>query len=426
MVVFEETNRGYEIDGNGNVTGAIKLEADEQAGDITKDGEYDGTSTAPYEINCIEDLVAFSKAINNNEISQTCYVILMRTLDFKSITSYGNYKATYSYDESLLAYIEDETSNTTLMELCTADLGFIPIGTSATSTTSRFKGNFDGQGYEIQNIYINTSGNAGLFGGVFLATVSNLGISGEITSTGSYAGGIIAEGASTIINCYNESDVTGKSSTGGIVGHGGWQAFSMQNCYNTGEILSINSYAGGLAGTFAGTIDNCYNLANVTSNSSYSAGVLGQSAGSVTITNCYNTGNVESISIQAAGIIASEYSTAIVNNCYNTGDILVTNDWTNYSYAKGIGGTTITNCYSSGDLSSNVECYVIGSGTVSNCYYYSSALTSSYAENDAIDVDGKTAEEIVELLNSYIDDTEDYPTDWNKWKVGDDGYPTFE
>ena len=46
-------------------------------------------------------------------------------------------------------------------------------------------------------------------------------------------------------------------------------------------------------------------------------------------------------------------------------------------------------------------------------------------EEGAIDVEGKTAEQIVELLNSYKDDTGAYPTDWKQWKVGKDGNPTF-
>ena len=41
-----------------------------------------------------------------------------------------------------------------IMELCTSDLGFIPIGTDAQVYTSRFQGKFNGQGFEIKNLYV--------------------------------------------------------------------------------------------------------------------------------------------------------------------------------------------------------------------------------------------------------------------------------
>ena len=430
VVKFNKSNRYYEIDSKGNVEGPKELVKDEYAGDITKGGTCTGSASNPYQISCIEDLVAFSKLINNNEINQTSTVILMRTLDFKSIFSYDDYEAKYSYDETTNSYIKDENSEKTLMELCTKDQGFIPIGKSANDTTARFRGTFDGQGFEIQNIYINISGNAGLFGGTFSATINNLGISGNITSTGGYAGGIVAHGVSTsYYKCYNKANVKGKGYTGGLVGHGSWAVAVTSECVNYGEITSENGYTGGLAGSYAGKIVNSHNEGNVKSQNLYAGGILGQSAGKITITNCYNSGHIESGTYPAKGIIADVYAETIVNNCYNEGDIEVKEyKWDAYSAASGLGGTTVTNSYNAGNIiDKHSQSYEITSGTTNNCYYFSNLESNGEIVGEGtIDISEKTTEEFVELLNSYTDDTGTYPSDWKRWKVGENGYPVFE
>ena len=119
VIVFEESKRAYTIDENGSFITDTIATIDELAGDITKNNKNNGSSEAPYEINSIEDLVYFSKAINNREIVSNSYVILTDTLDFNSVNSYKNYKAKYKYDETTNAYIEDENSNISLIELCT-------------------------------------------------------------------------------------------------------------------------------------------------------------------------------------------------------------------------------------------------------------------------------------------------------------------
>lgn len=64
VIKFNESQRYYVIDNGGKISGPEKLIKDEHPGDITKGGTYDGSDEEPYEISCIEDLVAFSKLIN--------------------------------------------------------------------------------------------------------------------------------------------------------------------------------------------------------------------------------------------------------------------------------------------------------------------------------------------------------------------------
>ena len=62
-IIFNETNRYYTIDSDGNISEPQEIVKDNNPGDITKgiDGEdLDGSEEHPYEIWCIEDLVVLS------------------------------------------------------------------------------------------------------------------------------------------------------------------------------------------------------------------------------------------------------------------------------------------------------------------------------------------------------------------------------
>ena len=169
-VVFNESNRYYMVDKDGNVGEAQDIIEDKNPGDITtgKDGEtLDGSEEHPYEIWCIEDLVTFSNIVNGegirlengNPIEITTansfsgkYVVLKTTLNFKSKLSYQNSER---IDFGDINGIEDD-GNILMNEMMTGS-GFRPIGT--------FSGTFDGNYYQICNLYENKDNiNLGLFG----------------------------------------------------------------------------------------------------------------------------------------------------------------------------------------------------------------------------------------------------------------------
>ena len=99
-VNFKDTERYYEVGDEGDVSNPIIKEEIEYAGDITKGGTLDGSVDKPYEIWCIEDLVAFSQNVSNGNTYSGKYVKLMRTLDFNSIFSYNDH-TTKEYDTYL-------------------------------------------------------------------------------------------------------------------------------------------------------------------------------------------------------------------------------------------------------------------------------------------------------------------------------------
>ena len=80
IVHFNESNRYYEIESNGKITGPIDIIFDTEAGVL----EGTGSSTDPFIIMSIEDLVYFSQSVNNGNSYSGKYVVLGKTLDFNS------------------------------------------------------------------------------------------------------------------------------------------------------------------------------------------------------------------------------------------------------------------------------------------------------------------------------------------------------
>ncbi len=437
LVVVEESGRIHNVSGDGKVEPEGKIEIDPKAGDITKGGVSKGTSALPYEISCIEDLVAFSKAIGNNEISRSCYAIVTKDLDFKSIFSYGDYKKTYSYDSGKNAYVEDENSTTRLMELCTTGQGFIPI--------DHFSGMFDGKKNTIRNMYIEKTGNAGLFGvrdANKTNTISNITITGEITSTDGSAAGILATNSNhnlSIINCHNEAKITAYTNAGGIIGNGGGFWVAMQECSNTADIKARSQLAG-LIGIGSGSLKNCYNTGSVTLSGYYNTtnaaigGLVGKSQSTITMTNCYNTGPVKGIHNYAnvGGMVGLVYGTVTANNSYNIGNITKSGI---HRGSSTFGASSANNCYNLGELIGDSG-YEFGASTVVDRSYYSSTVSNGNARpiEGLIDISDKSLSEFVELLNSYRKETTDgegntvqvWPSGWKTWKAGENGYPVFD
>ena len=94
IVTFNNTNRNYKVDSDKNIEGPVDIEIieDSYAGDITKNGTLDGVSN-PYQITCIEDLVAFSKMSETNNFENK-KIKLKRNLDFESELSYADWERT--------------------------------------------------------------------------------------------------------------------------------------------------------------------------------------------------------------------------------------------------------------------------------------------------------------------------------------------
>lgn len=277
-VLFPDTNRYYEVDKNGNITGPNEVVNDENAGDITKGGRCDGSEEKPYEICCIEDLVMLANRTNGKgnyidekgELKDATVVnnpfrgknfILTRTLNFESKYSYSKPEIKWSYDSENDAYKIDETSTKTLKELITnkEGVGFVPISPITGSTYLMFQGNLDGKGYTIKNLYENrTDKQAGLFGTSNGNVIKNLKLTGNIKAPGQEIGAFVFRTADCkIYNCYNLVNINDGSNGAGFVSHV-MGNITLINCYsrtnNNRGLITFDDVNG------TTTIVNCYNM----------------------------------------------------------------------------------------------------------------------------------------------------------------------
>ena len=276
-----------------------------------------------------QDLLAFKNAVNagNNYSGKTVY--LMNDIDLTSV--------------------------------CSATAGtWVPIGNT---TSAVFRGTFDGNNYTIQNLYISSSANLGLFGFNY-GTIQNVTVRGSLRATSTYAGGIAGRNYGTIKNCknyvnitttssqaggitglnnvlidrcMNYGTITGNSSSaalGGIIGTNASASAIVQNCGNQATVTG-GMQCGGISGTFNyGKMYNCYNSGTITGNGknangdSMVGGITGYfSANAVSyIYNCYNKGTVKGPNGgEVGGIVGGAYSATTINkylyNCYNIATI---------------------------------------------------------------------------------------------------------
>ncbi len=213
-----------------------------------------GTADSPNEIATLEQLEAFRDYINAGATGGE-----------------GEYfKLTASIDMSAKYSVGSGTSWT-------------PIGTS---DKAPFNSTFDGGGFEISGLYINTEdAYQGLFG-YSTGTIKNLTVSGSITG-GIDTGGIVGYNAGgRVENCCNTNAVNGGSSVSGIVGYN--NGGSIENCYNAGAVTGTGNKIGGIAGSNSGSVKNSYNTGTVSGNG-WVGGIVGSSDGSVRYCYYLNT-----------------------------------------------------------------------------------------------------------------------------------------
>ena len=230
------------------------------------------------QVNTIEDL-------DNMRENLFANYVLTKDLDFENCNSYQNCDNMSTY---------------------TQGLGWEPIGylDEDSEIEYPFYGTFDGQGYEISNLYINRAEPSGLFG-LNYGTIKDLKVvdvniellaeAEEMTAVGA----IVANNHGTISNCYASGQVSGEEFVGGLVGYqggatienssssvsvtglgevgglvGASEASTISNSYATGDVTGV-SFVGGLAGYSNDSISNSFSIGLVTA-SSYFGGLVGE------------------------------------------------------------------------------------------------------------------------------------------------------
>lgn len=324
----------------------------------------DGSQSNPWQITTIAELDSVRNHLDGN-------FVLMNDLIFSAgdFEKGGNY-----YNDST---------------------GWNPLSTS----DNVFKGQLNGKGHTIQNLYINLpdSNYVGLFGRIDSTRIDSLGlinvnitgkdIVGSITgrlnystmyscycsgtiSGNKYVGGLVGYiyNYSTVSISYNSANVSGTGEiTGGIVGYSNNHS-TVSNCYNAGKISGISKVGGLIGETYTATTKNSFNLGEISANL-YIGGLVGRNYYYSNITSCYNTGHISGGSY-AGGLTGIHDRSGQITFCYNTGNI------TGSSYIGGLAGqnyynTYIYNSYNTGFVSGNSKVGGAIGDNISGRIYYS-------------------------------------------------------
>ena len=267
-----------------------------------------------------------------------------------------------------------------------------------------FTGVFNGGGFSISGVYVNTTSSAGFFtsfnGDLYNLSIVNSYIKGQSNVGGMFSS--VSKVGGKIEYAYFDGAVVGNSSVGGLIGSA--NCTYARNCGNYGDVWGTGGYVAGLSGSFSSYgIYDCFNDGNVYSTGDYVSGITG-STSNYTISNCINRGNITGKNYVSGIVSGTRYSH--VTSCGNTGNI------TGEKYVGGICAyngeylytTSIGSCYNSGTVTGSdhvggiigylstvslSKCYNIGNvigttnvgavagysdsiwgrGTVSNCCY---------------------------------------------------------
>ncbi len=274
-----------------------------------------------------------------------------------------------------------------------------PIGSS---TSRYFSGRYDGGGYTITNMTLESGSYKGLFGCMKGGMLKNIVIAeSDISFTGNYSyigivvGAVDQDSAVIVRNCINYSNINAENSNyiGGIVGGMyspnnvfGADNLTIVNCINYGQVNG-DSYVGGIIGYYYSRptteptrnismygIEKCDNFGAISGNA-----LVGGICGSFEIASnrfdgvediyfqyCSNNGTITGNGGNVGGLgglvgYLGNVAQAILE-CYNTGNVI------NLSSTGVTGGLfggvntdeEIVRCYNTGDITN-------GNGMVGSC-----------------------------------------------------------
>ncbi|GAB5409767.1 MAG: hypothetical protein BalsKO_21320 [Balneolaceae bacterium] len=210
--------------------------------------------------------------------------------------------------------------------------GFSPIGSSST----RFKGTYNGNGHSITGLTINrpSTDYIGFFGFIDSASIDKVSLSSLTISGNQYVGGLL--GLS-----FNESFITQSTTTGTVTG--------------------ASDYVGGLAGSFISFSDSLGSFSNNSSTATVTGasqigGLVGFMNINGTIQNSDATGDVNGLN-EVGGFIGqvSPYNT-VIKNSYATGNVISSGAGVIASTGVGVAGGLV-GALDSGEI---IESYATG------------------------------------------------------------------
>src|SRR5690606_39058075 len=245
--------------------------------------------------------------------------------------------------------------------------GWIPIG----QATVEFTGVYDGDNYEIRNLWSDSlAGHGGLFGRANGAKFKNINLKNVIivSAASNYMGGLVGYAVNmtedSIYNCHvsgviNESN-SSKIYIGGVVGSCIGSGVSINKCSFEGIIkssISANGYIGGICGYCQTSIKNSYSSGNIVAPS---ASILGGLCGTLRINNTcsysYSLVNINeglnAVGSSVGGLLGVAESNSRILKSWARGSV---------SGSRQVGGFvgansgSIVDCYSTGFVVGNTD-----------------------------------------------------------------------
>ena len=276
--------------------------------------------------------------------------------------------------------------------------GWQPIG----ADLDPFLGTFDGQGYEIRDLFIHRPAEdyVGLFscvgeGGV----IRNVGVANATMRGFISVGSLTAVNDGTVSDSYATGSVTGEWNAGGLVGR---NYGTVSNSYSTGSVMG-DVYVGGLMGVNDGTVSNSYAAGSV-SGSIDAGGLVG--ANYDTVSDCYSSGSVDGIG-RTGGLMGGNWGN--VSSSYSTSNV-TGNEWV--GGLVGENGGNVTKSYSIGSVIGDV--YVgglvaVNDGTVSNSFWDTETSGQSTSNGGT----GKNTTEMQDMATFTDTETEGLDEPWD-------------
>ena len=327
----------------------------------------------------------------------------------------------------------------------------ITVTEMAGTESNKFKGTFDGG---CNTITFNKSGVSDQYCAPFRfidgATIQNLHLTGSVTTTNKFAGGIVAHamGRNTITNCVNSTTINASNSSnyngshGGIVGQlgGNNNQIAITGCVFNGKMLGSNvEYWCGILGYYGNntaTISNCLFAPQEVNVKSTNNNTICRNGTTVTVTNCYYTQTMTYLQGKQAYSITPAANTTVAltgttthnyaASCSGTGLVFYDNEDANNTFDNGISfnnGSTTT-LYAAGDVTANL---LLGATTPANStfFYYSATPgtlsgTSTTGTSDPYTLTMTTANQTVTA--NYVN--QKTSTDWTSHIVAYGNVPT--
>lgn len=253
--------------------------------------------------------------------------------------------------------------------------------------TSLFSGTFDGNGYTIKNLTIESNANnTGLFAQTSGANIKNVLLdNAKVTAIGArtYVGSLVGLSSGTNIeNCAAinvEVNATQADYVGGLSGSN--TSGSIDSCYTTGSIIGYKR-TGGLTGEnyINSSISSCYSTVDISGFSNV-GGLVGRNHTNGSIVSSYATGSVDvsSTNNSGGGLVGNNILSSI-EYCYAAGDV------TGIYHTGGLVGrnsqAVISFSYATGNVLGSIE----GGGLVGH-NDTSAAIESSYSTGNVSGTD---------------------------------------